>query len=176
MSTARNGFLDTHNGTSTFKPPLNELNPDVEAAFSSVAGLLAGLAAPEKLKSLPWYNPDVYVDARDVALAFVKSLSVESAANQRFNLIAGDFSWEAACRHRPLFTTVHSDNRCIPDQSLGLTRHEEPPANQSNFTYSRDKAVDVLGIKYRKFDETMKDTWDEFVRRGFVTRDGKPNF
>lgn len=57
---------------------------------------MAGLTTPAKLPA--WFQPDTFVDVRDVAELHVRSILVEAAANKRLNLIAGEFSWEAACK------------------------------------------------------------------------------
>lgn len=43
-----------------------------------------------------WFQPDTFVDVRDVAELHVLAIFTGAAANQRFNLIGGQFSWEVA--------------------------------------------------------------------------------
>lgn len=79
-----------------FQLPLNEINPDVEKAFSSTSALIAGLTNPAKLPD--FFQPDSFVDVRDVAELHVRAMLTEDAAGKRINVVAGEpFSWEAAC-------------------------------------------------------------------------------
>lgn len=42
-------------------------------------------------------------------------------------------------------------------------------------TYSNELSLKLWpDFKYRDVQETMKDTWQEFVKRGWLTAEGKP--
>lgn len=158
--------------TDFFQPPINEFNPDIDVSFSSSAALLAGLTNPSKLPA--WFGTDIFVDVRDVAEAHVQAILVEEAVNQRINLIGGEFSWDIACessQYEPC-RGVALIPRCS-DKAVGLKRGEAPKDVDHVHTYASDKAGRVLGIKYRTAEESVKDSWAEFVTRGIVTEEGK---
>ena len=106
------------------QPPLNEIDPDVQKAFSTPAALLAGLTNPSKKP--PWFLPDTFVDVRDVAELHVRSVYTEAASGQRIALIGGGFSWDAACTSH---LAAPFDLPClllVADKAVGFSKGREP--------------------------------------------------
>lgn len=62
------------------------------------------------------------------------------------------------------------------DKAVGIPYANVPKEVEHPVTYATDKAARVFGIKFRPLEETIRDTWDESVKRGFVTPEGTANF
>ncbi|QRW06157.1 3-beta hydroxysteroid dehydrogenase/isomerase family protein [Ceratobasidium sp. AG-Ba] len=96
---------------------------------------------------------DNFGDVRDVALAHVRALEVPEAGGQRFITALEPHTWQDALDVLP------------PSYPRG-----EPGAGKSvtHIVFDSSKAERVLGIKFRSFEETVKDTERDLRRRGWL--------
>ncbi|KAH9487422.1 Ketoreductase azaE [Psilocybe cubensis] len=85
-----------------------------------------------------------YVDVRDIAAAHVEALKKEAAAGQFF------------LTHKPEYFAKGILKAPLPDLKAEVM-----------FTINSRKAQDILGIKYRSFEETMLSMLAEFEKRCF---------
>ncbi|QRV92053.1 D-lactaldehyde dehydrogenase [Ceratobasidium sp. AG-Ba] len=92
-------------------------------------------------------------DVRDVALAHVRALEIPEAGGQRFITALEPHTWQDALDVLP------------PSYPRG-----EPGAGKSvaHIVFDSSKAERVLGIKFRSFEETVKDTERDLRRRGWL--------
>ncbi|WOO84405.1 Putative uncharacterized oxidoreductase [Vanrija pseudolonga] len=97
---------------------------------------------------------DNFIDVRDVALAILKSLTLPQAGGERIilsadTLFGNDFAVVAGT---------------LPNLPTGINKGNADPAYRaslaaSSVVYDGHKAERVLGITYRKRDESIKDTF-----------------
>lgn len=64
----------------------------------------------------------------------------------------------------------------LVDNATGLRFEKMPKEVSHKHTYDNSKSIDLFEFKYRSAEEMVRDSWAEFKKRGWVTRDGKPNF
>lgn len=102
-----------------------------------------------------------WVDVRDVALAHVRALQRMEAGGERIILSADEpFIWND-------FNQIA--NKLKP--TLPALLHPIAPPrpdilSQYFYEYSNDKARDILGIKFRTKEETVRDTFEEWAKYG----------
>ncbi|KJA19256.1 hypothetical protein HYPSUDRAFT_204662 [Hypholoma sublateritium FD-334 SS-4] len=126
---------------------------------------------------LTWYNnvmldkPDSvlsgsysYVDIRDVALAHVLALGKEEAADQRIIVSAGATTWQET---RNLVNELHPQ---LLEAGITLRGNPDLPKNIA-FKYDSTKGDKILGVNYRDFTDTVKDTLADFLKRGWLKAD-----
>ncbi|PPQ91972.1 LOW QUALITY PROTEIN: hypothetical protein CVT25_004547 [Psilocybe cyanescens] len=95
-----------------------------------------------------------YIDVRDVAAAHVAALQKEAAGGERIIIANGDTTYSVAPE---LFTS-------------GVLQRGNPRLEKTIlYVYNPEKGKRVLGIKYRSFEETLKDTLAEFGARAMPT-------
>ncbi|KAH9487420.1 Putative NADPH-dependent methylglyoxal reductase GRP2 [Psilocybe cubensis] len=130
---------------------LNELSRSVQVWYEFVA-----MDQPEEYLQATLS----YVDIGDVTLAHVEALKKEAAGGQRIILSSGCMTWQDA--RNDLFM------RKPEYYTSGILKRGNPELRgKVMFTFNSTKAQDILGIKYRTWDETMAATMDEFEKRGF---------
>lgn len=96
------------------------------------------------------------VDVRDVAAIMVSALETPEAAGQRF-LVAHHFDWQ---------TVADVARECFPEAThripLGEPGTGRAKALEQMYQADGTKCVRVLGVKYRPFEETVRDSISEF--------------
>ena len=98
---------------------------------------------------LPATGVFIWIDVRDVALAHVKAIEVPEAAGKRFFCTAGYMD-------NSKIAQVIKDN--FPQYAGGLPDKMESDMPADIFEIDNSQSKDVLGLKYRPFDEAIKDT------------------
>ena len=101
----------------------------------------------------------LWVDVRDVALAHVKSIEVEAAANKRFFVVGGVFSI------REIAQSVRKHYPNTPNLPTDKTPGGDLPEG-GVFGYDNSRSKEVLGLSYRSLDESIKDTVNSFKAVG----------
>ncbi|KAG8772964.1 methylglyoxal reductase (NADPH-dependent) gre2 [Ceratobasidium sp. 428] len=93
-------------------------------------------------------------DVRDVALAHVRALELPEASGQRFIACLGPYTWQDALDALP------------PTYPRGI-----PGAGKSikHTVFDSTKARRVLGVNFRKFEDTIRDTEKELKQRGWLS-------
>ncbi|KAF8608519.1 NAD(P)-binding protein [Ceratobasidium sp. AG-I] len=145
--------LATINPPMVFGPILQQVD-DPSSLNTSVAMLYKILHTKEEDLDKDTLNtPNAnFVDVRDVALAHVRALEVPEAGGQRFIVAGGPYSWQDVLDVLP---PPHP--RGTPGSGKSLTHS----------VFNADKARKVLGIDFKKLDETVKGTEDGLRKRGW---------
>lgn len=145
--------LVTINPPMVFGPILQQVD-DPSSLNTSVAMLYKIIhTKEEELSKDLLLTPNAnFVDVRDVALAHVRALEVPEAGGQRFITAGGAYSWQDVIDILP---PPHP--RGTPGAGKSLTHSK----------FSAEKARKVLGIDFKKLDETVKDTEEGLRKRGW---------
>lgn len=100
----------------------------------------------------------LYVDVRDVALAHVRAIEVPEAGGQRFFVTAGFFS------NKQIADVIRETH---PELESKLPP-KDSPSDFPDTIYGIDnkRSVEVLGLKYRPFKETVADTISSLLEVG----------
>lgn len=115
------------------------------------------------------------MDVRDAALAHVLAAETEEAANKRFFITAGYFS------NRQIVDIIHQNfpeyHSVLPSESAkgggeSCAEHVGMGVLSSNslpdlpgggvFKINNKRSIDILGLKYRSFDDCIVDTIRSF--------------
>ncbi|KAH7317135.1 hypothetical protein B0I35DRAFT_451859 [Stachybotrys elegans] len=110
--------------------------------------LLADGVAPGPMPYCP------FVDVRDVATAHVRSLEAPAAANQRIFLASEMFSYQLIC------DVLHASDS-VPAEVKANIPVGEPGKGVPGphaFSFDASKSEKLLGIKYRRLQESVVDT------------------
>lgn len=100
----------------------------------------------------------LYVDVRDVALAHVRAIEVPEAGGQRFFVTAGFFS------NKQIVDVVRETH---PELESKLPPKDFPSDFPSKiYDFDNKKSLEVLGLKYRPFKETVSDTISSLLEVG----------
>lgn len=100
----------------------------------------------------------LYVDVRDVALAHVRAIEVPEAGGQRFFVTAGFFS------NKQIVDVVRETH---PDLESKLPPKDSPSDfPESIYEFDNKRSLEVLGLKYRPFKETVADTVNSLLEVG----------
>lgn len=105
----------------------------------------------------------IWIDVRDVAEAHVAAAEKEEAANKRFFTLAGYFSnkeiAEIVKKHFPQY-------KGLPDASTPGGDYPEGGLEKAYFGFDNKRSIDVLGLKYRSFEDCIVDTVKSFQAKG----------
>lgn len=94
----------------------------------------------------------LWVDVRDLALCHVAAIEKDEAANKRFFITAGYFS------NREIAQAVEKN---YPQYKENLPSKSTPGGDYPEdgvYKYDNKRVIDVLGVKFRSLDESVKDT------------------
>lgn len=94
----------------------------------------------------------LFVDVREVALAHVKAAEVEAAGGNRFFVVAGKFN------NKQLGAVLRKG---LPDLADKLPTEKTPGGEFPEgglYDIDNSKSKEILGLKYRSFDESALDT------------------
>lgn len=105
----------------------------------------------------------LWVDVRDVAEAHVAAFEKPEAANKRFFTTAGYFSNKELVqiikRNFPQFKDLPSDSTPGGD-------YPEGTPDKGLYGYNNKRSIDILGIKYKSFEESIVDSIKSFQAKG----------
>ncbi|KAG8895723.1 methylglyoxal reductase (NADPH-dependent) gre2 [Tulasnella sp. 408] len=102
---------------------------------------------------------DVIVDVRDVAELHARALYTEKAGGERFILTGNLFHWQDA------WDALNIEPK-LPGAPVGT-----PGAGKRvkhRLQYSNKKSKETFGFEYRSNEETIRDSWAEFLKRGWI--------
>ncbi len=97
-----------------------------------------------------------YADVLDVAEGHVKALVVPAAAGERFALRAGQVTWQDVAD-------------IIGSKSDGATMKGQPGSGKDvvmERPFSGEKAIKILGMKYRSLEDTVDDVLSQAIELG----------
>ncbi|KAI8183184.1 hypothetical protein K4K53_004664 [Colletotrichum sp. SAR 10_77] len=148
------GFtLSTINPPLVFGPVVQEL-ASLDALNTSNQFIRSFILGAAKKEISPTTNP-IFADVRDVAFAHVMAMEKEEAGNQRFFITGG------YCSNRQIIDIIRKN---FPEYKSALpskcTKGGELP--DKVYKVSNQRSIDVLGIKYRSFEECVVDTVRSF--------------
>ncbi|KAK3070233.1 Glycine-rich RNA-binding protein 2, mitochondrial [Teratosphaeriaceae sp. CCFEE 6253] len=101
---------------------------------------------------IPETGTFIWVDVRDLALCHVLAIEKEDAANKRFFITAGKFS------NKEIAEVI---GKYYPEYKKGLPGTSTPGGDypkEGCYKIDNERVQKVLGIKFRSFDESIKDT------------------
>ena len=121
-------------------------------------------AAQGKFKDeIPPSGVHLWVDVRDVAEAHVAAFEKPDAANKRFFVTAGYFSNKELCqiikKNFPEFKDLPSDDTPGGD-------YPEGTPEKGLYGYNNKRSIDVLGLKYKTFEQSIVDSVKSFQKKG----------
>lgn len=108
---------------------------------------------------IPETGTFLWVDVRDVALAHVKAMEVDAAANKRFFITNGQFSNKEIAK---IIKKNFSQQQGLPSEST--PGGDYPEGGYSKYDNSRSK--EVLGLKYHDLEQTITETVESFQAVG----------
>ncbi|KAL5375687.1 hypothetical protein DPSP01_011044 [Paraphaeosphaeria sporulosa] len=104
----------------------------------------------------------LWVDVRDVAEAHVAAAEKEAAANKRFFTLAGHFSnkeiGQIVKKHFPQFKDLPAESTPGGDYPEGGIKNY--------FSFNNERSVQILGLRYKTFEESIVDTVKSFQAKG----------
>lgn len=105
----------------------------------------------------------LWVDVRDVAEAHVAALEKPDAANKRFFTVAGYFNNKELAdivrKHFPQYKEV-------PSATTPGGNYPEEGIENGLYRYNNKRSIDVLGIKYKSFEDSIVDSIKSFQGKG----------
>ncbi|GAB7350522.1 hypothetical protein MBLNU459_g1112t1 [Dothideomycetes sp. NU459] len=148
---------------STMCPPLvlgpivhylNSLD-SLNTSNQRIRDIYQGKASEE----IPETGTYLWVDVRDLALCHVKAMELEAAVNKRFFITAGYFS------NKEIAQIIKKD---FPE-TKGLPSESTPGGDYPKdgvYKYDNSRVIEVLGIKFKSLEESIKDTVKSFQSVG----------
>jgi len=126
---------------------LNSLD-GLNTSNQRIRDIILGKAKDE----IPPTGTYIWVDVRDLAEAHVAGIEKEEAANKRFFITAGYFS------NKEIAQIVEKN---FPQYKEGLPTASTPGGDypeEGVYKYNNKRGVEVLGLKYKSLEESIKDT------------------
>ncbi|RYN21475.1 hypothetical protein AA0112_g10202 [Alternaria arborescens] len=156
-----NFTISTINPPMVFGPIVHALD-SLENMNTSNQRILS--AAQGKFKDeIPASGVHLWVDVRDVAEAHVAAFEKPDAANKRFFVTAGYFSNKELCqiikKNFPEFKDLPSDDTPGGD-------YPEGTPEKGLYGYNNKRSIDVLGLKYKTFEQSIVDSVKSFQKKG----------
>ncbi|KAJ4305258.1 Glycine-rich RNA-binding protein 2, mitochondrial [Kalmusia sp. IMI 367209] len=156
-----NFTISTINPPLVFGPIIHALD-SLENLNTSNQRILAAAQGKWKDEIAPT-GVHLWVDVRDVAEAHVAAAEKEGAANKRFFTLAGFFSnkeiAEIIKKHFPQY-------KGLPDASTPGGDYPEGGIEKSLFGFNNKRSIDVLGLQYKNFEDSIVDTIKSFQAKG----------
>lgn len=156
------GFtLSTINPPMVFGPVVHPLD-SLENMNTSNQRILS--AAQGKFKDeIPPSGVHFWVDVRDVAEAHVAAFEKPAAANKRFFTTAGYYSNKELCQ---IIKRNFPDFKNLPTDSTPGGDYPEGTPEKGLYSYNNKRSIDVLGLKYKTFEQSIVDTVKSFQKKG----------
>jgi nucleoside-diphosphate-sugar epimerase len=126
---------------------LNSLD-GLNTSNQRIRDIILGKAKDE----IPPTGTYIWVDVRDLAEAHVAGIEKEEAANKRFFITAGYFS------NKEIAQIVEKN---FPQYKDGLPTASTPGGDypeEGVYKYNNKRGLEVLGLKYKSLEESIKDT------------------
>jgi nucleoside-diphosphate-sugar epimerase len=126
---------------------LNSLD-GLNTSNQRIRDIILGKAKDE----IPPTGTYIWVDVRDLAEAHVAGIEKEEAANKRFFITAGYFS------NKEIAQIVEKN---FPQYKEGLPTASTPGGDypeEGVYKYNNKRGIEVLGLKYKSLEESIKDT------------------
>ena len=121
-------------------------------------------AAQGKFKDeIPPSGVHLWVDVRDVAKAHVAAFEKPDAANKRFFVTAGYFSNKELCQ---IIKKNFPDFKDLPSDSTPGGDYPEGTPEKGLYTYNNKRSIDILGLKYKTFEQSIVDSVKSFQKKG----------
>jgi len=121
-------------------------------------------AAQGKFKDeIPPSGVHLWVDVRDVAEAHVAAFEKPDAANKRFFVTAGYFSNKELCQ---IIKKNFPDFKDLPSDSTPGGDYPEGTPEKGLYTYNNKRSIDILGLKYKTFEQSIVDSVKSFQKKG----------
>jgi nucleoside-diphosphate-sugar epimerase len=121
-------------------------------------------AAQGKFKDeIPASGVHLWVDVRDVAEAHVAAFEKKEAANKRFFVTAGHFSNKEMCQ---IIKKNFPDFKDLPSDSTPGGDYPEGTPDKGLYSYNNKRSIDILGLKYKTFEQSIVDTVKSFQKKG----------
>ncbi|KIO29381.1 hypothetical protein M407DRAFT_70506 [Tulasnella calospora MUT 4182] len=142
-----------------FGPPVNTFVNIASVKPGSLDRMYQAFNVPDG-KNLPdRVSADILVDVRDVAELHSRALDTEEAGGERFILAGSLFHWQDA------WDALNVEPK-FPGAPVGT-----PGAGKQvehRLQYSNKKSKETFGFEYRSNEETIRDSWAEFLKRGWI--------
>jgi nucleoside-diphosphate-sugar epimerase len=103
------------------------------------------------------------VDVREVAEAHVAAFEKPDAASKRFFTVAGYFSNREIA---DIIAKRFPEYKDVPSSSTPGGDYPEGGIEKGLYKYSNKRSVDILGIKYRSFEDSIVDSVKSFQPKG----------
>lgn len=104
---------------------------------------------------IPETGTFLWVDVRDLALAHVKAMELDDAANKRFFVTAGLYCNKQIAE---IIKKEYPEHKSLPSSS---TPGGDYPKD-GLYKYDNSRASDVLGLKWKSLEQSIKDTVESF--------------
>ncbi|KAJ6108516.1 hypothetical protein N7523_009839 [Penicillium sp. IBT 18751x] len=148
--------IATINPPLVFGPIVHYLN-SLEAINTSNQRMRNIIQGQMKEKIAPT-GTFLWVDVRDVALAHVRAIEVPEAGGHRFFITAGYFS------NKEIVDIVRDTH---PELEPKLPPKDAPgDFPEEIFEFDNSKSLQILGLKYHSFKDTISDTIDSLLAVG----------
>lgn len=106
---------------------------------------------------MPPIGTFLFVDARDLALAHVRAMEVDSAAGKRFFVTGG------YCSNKSIIDIIRHSH---PQLSSSLPKSFIDDFPETIYGYDNSRARNVLGVEFRSLEQCIKDTADSLLAFG----------
>ncbi|KAG9029193.1 methylglyoxal reductase (NADPH-dependent) gre2 [Tulasnella sp. UAMH 9824] len=143
-----------------FGPPVNTFIDIASVKPGSLSRMYQAFNDPDG-KNWPERvsQTDVLVDVRDVAELHSRALDTEKAGGERFILAGNSFHWQDA------WDALNVEPK-LPGAPVGTPNAEKQVKHR--LQYSNKKSKETFGFEYRSNEETVRDSWAEFLKRGWI--------
>lgn len=138
-----------------FSSPTRAESSSLSISLKEIYDLVSGAE-----KTVPQTQFWAWVDVRDVARAHVKALEVAGAANQRFLVTGGRYSYQE------IVDVLRKSDRIPPNvktEKLPLGTPGEGYAGDFVYSVSSENSKTLLGLKYRSLEESVVDAAVQLV-------------
>ncbi|KAF1968806.1 NAD(P)-binding protein, partial [Bimuria novae-zelandiae CBS 107.79] len=105
----------------------------------------------------------LWVDVRDVAEAHVAAAEKEEAANKRFFTVAGHFSNKEIAQ---IVKKNFPQFKDLPGDSTPGGDYPEGGIEKGYFSFNNKRSIEILGLKYKSFEDSIVDTVKSFQAKG----------
>lgn len=121
-------------------------------------------AAQGKFKDeIPASGVHLWVDVRDVAEAHVAAFEKPDAAGKRFFTTAGYYSNKELVK---IIKTNFPQYKDVPDESVPGGDYPEGTPEKGLYKYNNKRSIEVLGLKYKTFEQSIIDTVKSLQAKG----------
>lgn len=156
-----NFTISTINPPMVYGPIVHPLD-SLDNMNTSNQRILAAVQGKFK-DEIPISGVHFWVDVRDVAEAHVAAMEKPEAANKRFFVIAGYFSNKEMCQ---IIKKNFPEFKDLPSDSTPGGDYPEGTPDKGLYKFNNKRSIDVLGLKYKTFEQSIVDTVKSFQKKG----------